>query len=82
MKISKKYLTLFTIPIPIKTNQKGVVVMCRTIEIMRNESEIKGSIKAYKRVNVPDEKMVAYLLEDFDFLSEEEAKKLISEYED
>ena len=56
--------------------------MCRTIEIMRNESEIKGSIKAYKRVNVPDEKMVAYLLEDFDFLSEEEAKKLISEYED
>ena len=56
--------------------------MCRTIEIMRNESEIKGSIKAYKRVNVPDEKMVAYLLEDFDFLSDEEAKKLISEYED
>ena len=49
---------------------------------MRNESEIQGSIKAYKRVNVPDEKISEYLLEDFDFLSKEEAKKLISEYED
>ncbi len=64
--------------------------MCNSMEIMRNEAAIQASIhasiKTAKRFNVPDEKileyLVAYLLENFDFLSEEEAKKLISEYED
>ena len=64
--------------------------MCKSMEIMRNESEIKGSIKASletaKSFNIPDEKieeyLVAYLLENFDCLSEDEAKKRISEYED
>ncbi len=64
--------------------------MCNSMEIMRNEAaiqaSIQASIKTAKRFNVPDEKileyLVAYLLENFDFLSEEEAKKLISEYED
>ena len=56
--------------------------MCRSIEIMRNEAAIQASIKAYKRVNIPDEKISEYLLEDFDFLSKKEAEKLVKEYED
>jgi hypothetical protein len=71
--------------------EKGVAIMSsKAMEIMRNEAaiqaSIQASIKTAKRFNVPDEKiseyLVAYLLENFDFLSEEEAKKLISEYED
>jgi hypothetical protein len=63
--------------------EKGVAIMSsKAMEIMRNEVAIQASIKAFKRLNVSDEKTVAYLLENFDFLSEEEAKKLISEYED
>jgi hypothetical protein len=73
-----------------KETEKGVAVMCKAMEIMRNEAaiqaSIQASIKALSSCNVPDEKiseyLVAYLLENFDFLSEEEAKKLISEYED
>ena len=59
--------------------------MCKSLEIMRLESEIKGSIngsiKAFKSLNVSDEKTVAYLLENYDCLSEEDAKNLVKEYE-
>jgi hypothetical protein len=66
-----------------KETEKGVAIMSsKAMEIMRNEAAIQASIKVLKRLNVSDEKTVAYLLENFDFLSEEEAKKLISEYED
>ena len=55
--------------------------MCKSLEIMRNEAAIQASIKAAKSFNVSDEKTVAYLLENFDCLSEEEAKKLVKENE-
>ena len=51
--------------------------MCKSME----ERVIQASINALKSVNVSDETIIAYLLENFDFLSEEEAKDLIKEYE-
>ena len=60
-----------------KETEKGVTAMCKSME----ERVIQASINALKSVNVSDETIIAYLLENFDFLSEEEAKDLIKEYE-
>ena len=60
-----------------KETEKGVTAMCKSME----ERVIQASIETAKSFNVPDEKIVAYLIENFDFLSEEEAKDLIKEYE-
>ena len=56
--------------------------MCKSLEIMRNESEIQGAIKIAKSINISDEIIVKHLVSTYDCLSEEEAKKLVKEYED
>lgn len=63
-----------------KEAKKGVEIMCRTIEVMRNESEIQGAIKAYKNLKLKDEEIVEFLLSSYDFLSEAEAEKLVEEF--
>ena len=56
--------------------------MCRTIEIMRNEAEIQGAIKACKKMQLSDVQIVDYLVSTYDYLSEEEAEKLVEDFED
>ncbi len=63
-----------------KETEKGVESMCRTIEVMRNESEIQGAIKAYKNLKLKNEEIVEFLLSSYDFLSEAEAEKLVEEF--
>ncbi len=55
--------------------------MSKAMEIMRNESEIQGSIRTAKALGLPDDKNVAHLVSMYDSLSEEEATKLVKEYE-
>ena len=60
-----------------KETEEGVTAMCKSME----ERVIQASIGTAKSFNVPDEKIIAYLLENYDYLSEEDAEKLVKEYE-
>ena len=64
-----------------KETEKGVESMCRTIEIMRNEAEIQSAIRYGKRRHDTDGQIIEYLVSTYDYLSEEEAKKLVKEFE-
>lgn len=64
-----------------KETEKGVESMCRTMELMRNEAEIKGVIAGAKNFNISNDKIVEYLVSTYK-LSEEEAEKLVEESDD
>lgn len=55
--------------------------MCRTIELMRNETSVQASIQTAKSFGVPNGKIVEHLLSIYDYLSEDEAVKLVEEFE-
>lgn len=65
-----------------KETEKGVESMCRAIEIMRNEAEIQGSIRTAKAFKLSDDKIVEHLLSTYDYLSEDEAVKLVEEFDE
>jgi predicted thioesterase len=65
-----------------KETEKGVETMCRTIELMRNETAVQASIQTAKSFGVPDEKIVEHLLSTYDYLSEDEAVRLVEEFDE
>ena len=56
--------------------------MCRIIELMRNKTAVQASIQTAKSFGVPDEKIVEYLLSTYDYLSEDEAVRLVEEFDE
>ena len=56
--------------------------MCRIIELMRNKTAVQASIQTSKSFGVPDEKIVEYLLSTYDYLSEDEAVRLVEEFDE
>ena len=65
-----------------KETEKGVESMCRTMEVMRNEAEIKGVISGAKNFNISNDKIVEYLVSTYDYLSEDEAVRLVKEFDE
>lgn len=65
-----------------KETEKGVESMCRTMEIMRNEAEIQSAIRYGRKRHDTDEQIVEYLVSTYDYLSEDEAEKLVEEFDE
>ena len=65
-----------------KETEKGVETMCRTIELMRNETAVQASIQTAKSFGVPDEKIVEHLHSTYDYLSEDESVRLVEEFDE
>ncbi|MBE5859580.1 MAG: hypothetical protein E7301_05585 [Butyrivibrio sp.] len=65
-----------------KETEKGVESMCRTMEVMRNEAEIQSAIRYGRKRHDTDEQIVEYLVSTYDYLSEDEAVKLVEDFEE
>ncbi len=65
-----------------KEAKKGEIVMCEIVDEIVNEAVEKASVKTYidacKKFGVKDpQELIHMLLEQFDFLTEEDARKYV-----
>ena len=58
------------------------MAMSKIFEDMCKEAEINAAIKAAKQYADSETQIVNYLVSTYDYLSEEEAKKLVEDFED
>ncbi|AOZ96072.1 PD-(D/E)XK nuclease family transposase [Butyrivibrio hungatei] len=63
-----------------KETEKGVEAMCKTMEVMRNEAAVQASIQTAKSFGVTNEKIVEHLLSTYNYLSEDEAIRLVEDF--